>query len=553
MATDALPITLTPAPGEAIDGYLERLAAHNGYSNPAFINALVDRSEPAILTIAPGPRLLDRLGQLSDQSPSCLHAATLGALPGIATVGDEDAAQGAVRVWRRTAAQGWPPEHGTAICPRCLAADGIWRIAWRHPWVTTCLTHGSWLVATCPTCKERFRSGRTTLRSVDADIETCGNPGGARGRSCPQRLHDVPVERAPDHVLNAARRIDAALNARAIDVLGESLPPSIYLADLRALTVLLLHLAAQMGGEQHTPWADRARTDRARSSGDRGARWGLAPPANLQLRGEALAAADEILRAASLDDAADRLHPWTELTPHTPDGQLGWLADHTTMTALLSSLILAATASRRRLATLLDASPVALPMTAIPQVIPADLYTRHFGGMLDVADRTGRLFVALCMARQQLGRTSWAEAAAALRLPVELGTKTARACSADLLAPAREFIAALARTADDLDPTVDYRAREDAVRRLARHRGWYRPWAREHLPGSHATSQQYAVTWLWTEYARGHIDTSPGWQHPMDRQDRAHFRAYAGRLDPAATEALTGLVQGTTAGKRRAA
>jgi hypothetical protein len=549
MTADALPIILTPVAGEAIDGYLERLAARNGYSNPAFIEAVAAGSSAALLTIAPNTHLLDRLAVLCDQPLAGLQAMTLGSLPGTAADVDSDA----VLAWRRVAAAGWPSERGTAICPRCFAADRIWRIAWRHPWVTTCLTHRSWLVSTCPTCDRRFRSGRTSLRSVDAGDQTCGNPCGARGRTCPQNLRDVPIERAPDHVLTAAMRIDAAINGRALDVTGEAIAPTAYLADLRALTVLLLHLATQPGGEQRAPWADLARADQARSSGDRGARWGIAPPANLHLRGEALAAADEILRDVSLDDAADRLHPWTELAPATADGQLGWLADHTTMTPLLSRLIMAATASRRKLATLLDASAGPLPMRAIPQVVPIEVYSRQVSGMLDVADRTGRLFVSLCLARQHLHRPTWAEAAAALGLPPKLGTKTARACSADLLAPAREFIAALARVPNDLDPTIDYRGRENTVRRLARIRGWYRPWARTHLPGSHATSQQYAVTWLWTDYAHGHIATSPGWQHPPDRHDRAHYRAYTGRLDPAATEALTALAHGGSAAKRRTA
>lgn len=548
MATDALPITLTPVPGEAIDGYLERLAAHNGYSNPAFIGRLAGGASTPLLTLAPNTQLLDRLAALSGQPPACLQAMTLGALPGTAADVDSDA----VLAWRRVASAGWPPDRGTAICPRCLAADGSWRIAWRHPWVTTCLTHEFWLVSTCPTCDRRFRSGRTTLRSIDGDDQTCGNPRGARGRTCPQSLRDLPVERAPDHVLTAATRIHAAINSYATDVTGEAIAPAAYLAELRVLTVLLLHLATQMGGEQLAPWAHLARADRDRSPGERGARWGLVPPANLRLRGEVLTAADEILRAASIDLAADRLHPWTELTPHTPDGQLGWLADHTSMTPLLSRLVMSATAPRRRLATLLDTSPGAVPMTAIPQVVSAEIYVVYFGGMIDVADRTGRLFVALCLARQHLSTRTWAEAAVALRLPAKLGTKTARACSADILASARELIAMLARVASDLDPAIDYRGREDAVRRLARSRGWYRPWARIHLPGSHATSQQYAVTWLWTEYARGHLDTTPGWQHPMDRQDRAHFRAYAGRLDPAATEALTALMHGMTGARRTA-
>ena len=129
--------------------------------------------------------------------------------------------------------------------------------------------------------------------------------------------------------------------------------------------------AVQPGGEELAPWAETARADRSRSAGVRAARWGLMPPANIQLRGQALAAADEILRTDSPDDAADQLHPWTELTPATNDGQLGWLADHTTMTPLLTRLVMAATSSRRRLATLLDSSASSMiSNTTCPKFVP---------------------------------------------------------------------------------------------------------------------------------------------------------------------------------------
>lgn len=366
-------------------------------------------------------------------------------------------------------------------------------------------------------------------------------------------LQTLPVESAAAEVAAAQQRIRAALDGHAVETLGDSVAPDPYLAEIKALTVLLLHLAIQPGGDKLSPWADAARADHARSAGYRGARWGLAPPADLRLRGHAMAAADQILSESTLDGAADALHPWTELAPRDNEGQLGWLADHTTMTPTLTRLVMAATARRRRLATLLGTPPLhPLPLTAIPQVIPADVYNRHVSTMLDVTDRTGRLFGALCLARQHLRTASWAEAAHALGLNPQVGTKTARACSADLHATASEFIAALARVANDFDPTIDYRDREDAVRRLARSRGWYRPWARIHLPGSHATSQKYAVTWLWTEHAHGHIATSPSWQHPPDRHDRAHYRAYTDRLDHAATEALTALMHRRTGARRTA-
>lgn len=546
-----LPVTIAPVAGEALDGYLERLGAANALPRPALVQRLSQAGAPtAFLTIAPAEPLIANLAALTSLDTVALWRCTLASMVGIDTYGLDPANK---NTWRRVAARGWPPAHGTALCPRCLDDDGIWQLSWRHPWVTTCTEHRLWLIDHCPTCGRRFRSHRTPLRAVDTSPDRCGNPGGARGRGCQQPLGELDTIAAPAAMVVAQRLVDSALQGRPVGVLGDLVDPGDYLRELKSLAVLLLHLAAQPGGEELASWAETARADRERSGGARAARWGLVPPGSVQLRGQAIAAADEILRTASLNDAADELHPWTELTPATNDGQLGWLADHTTMTPLVTRLVMTATSSRRRLATLLDSSHSGLPLTAVPQVVPAGVYARHVSGMLDVTARTGRLFVSLCLARQHLGNLTWARAAAALRLPPELGAKTARACSANLLASGADFLAALAGVANGLDPAVDYRARENAVRRLARSRGWYRPWARIHLPGSHTASQQYAVTWLWTEYARGHIDTSPGWQHPPKGHERAHYRSYAGRLDQAATDALTLLVQSTAVAKRRTA
>ena len=546
-----LPVTIAPVAGEALDGYLERLAAANALPHPVLVQRLSEAGAPtAFLATAPAERLIAHLAALTRLDPVALRCCTLASMVGIDTDGLDPANKNS---WRRVAARGWPPVHGTALCPRCLDDDGIWQLGWRHPWVTTCSAHRLWLIDHCPTCGRRFRSHRTLLRAVDVAPDRCGNPGGAPGRGCQQPFGELDTMAAPAAVLFAQRRIDDALQGRPVPVLGDLMEPRDYLRELKSLAVLMLHLAVQPGGEDLAPWAETARADSERSAGAGDVRWGLAPPANLQLRGQAIAAADDILCAANLDAGADCLHPWTELTPATNDGQLGWLADHTTMTPLLSRLVMAATATRRRLATVLNRAGGALPVTAIPQVIPAGVYDRHIAGMLDVTARTGRLFVSLCLARHHLVNLTWAEAAGALGLPQELGTKTARACSADLLVSGADFIATLTRVASQLDPAVDYRTREDAVRRLGRRRGWYRPWTRLHLPGSHTTSQQYAVTWLWTEYAHGHIDTSPGWQHQPKSHERAHYRSYAGRLDQAATDALTLLGQSTAVAKRRTA
>ena len=382
------------------------------------------------------------------------------------------------------------------------------------------------------------------MRPVDAPAGTCGNPAGTRGRNCSQPLAELGPTRAPAVVLSAQRRIDIAIAGGTVTILGTAADGTDYLAELKALTVLVLHLATQSGAETLASWTTRARADRERSAGNHGARWALAPPADLDLRGSALAVADAILSRPDVDAAADDLHQWTELTPLRPDGELGWLADHTTMTPTLTRLVMAATASRRRIATILDADPPArLPGSALPQVLPTGLHDAYLAGMLGVTDRTGRLFASLCLARRCAGARTWAAAATVLGLPAETGTKTARACSADLLVRPDRFVKALDDLATHLDPAIDYRAREAAIRCLARGTAWYRPWARTHHPGSHDASHGYAVTWLWTEYAHGHLDASPGWQHPPDCVDRGRYRHYAKRLTPTARTALVDIAQ----------
>lgn len=547
-----LPVTVALAPGEAIDGYLERLAAANGMPRPQLARRLRSGgAKTTFLTIAPDPEVVANVAALSTVDDAKVRAGTLASLPGVDATGLDPSARA---TWRTVAARGWPPEHGSALCPGCMAEDGVWRLGWRHPWFTACSRHEVWLLSVCPSCGRRFRSHRTPLRPVDAPTGTCGNPVRIRGRNCPQALTELRGESTPTEVLIVQRRIDAAIAGNKVAVLGTLVDPGTYLGELKALTVLLLHLAAQPGADSVAAWAPRAREDRARSVGDGGARWGIAPPANLVLRGSAIATAGGILHQPALNAAAEALHPWTELTPVCAGGQLGWLADRTTMTPTLTRLVMAGTATRRRIATLLDRPPAArLPSRAIPQVLPADLYETHLAGMLDVTDRTGRLFASLCLARRHAGARTWAEAATALGLLAETGVKTARACSADLLVRPDILVKALDDLARQLDLAVEYRAREAAVRRLAGSATWYRRWARNHRPGSHDSSRGYAVTWLWTEYAHGHLDTSPAWLRTPDHLDRARFRRYTGRLTAAAKDTLIVHAGCATPGGRRTA
>lgn len=539
-----LPVRLQPVPDEALDSYLERHAAANHLDAPMLLRRVT--GDLAYLPIAPTTETLDRVATLTGQHPGALRHHALVAHAGVAPIDHAaaDAAGVSGSGWRH-AGRAWAPGRGTQLCPACLATDGAWRVTWRHPWITVCLVHRAWLHAVCPTCERPFRMQRSSpLRTVDAADGTCGNPGGARGRTCPQDLLALTSKPAPGKVLASQRRIDAAIHHQPIPVLGSPMAGETYLDEIRALTVLLLHLACQENADQLTPWAGAASRDRGRSVAGRGPRWGLAPPVDPVLRGHALAAAGIVLAAANLDEAAGRLGPWLDLTPAVPEGQLGWLADRTKMTPLLTRLVMAATSARRRLSTLL-AHSASIEMRWIPQLIPSHLYAGRLASLLDVADVTGRTFASICVARLGRPGMTWAEAGTSLGLEEESGPKTARACTADILCGVPAFVEAINTVARDIDQATDYRQREIAVRRLASRSRGYHSWSRTHTPGSHATSKTYAITWLWTTFAGGALSTGPGWSVPPRAPQRAYHRRYAARLDTRAQTALLSLAAST--------
>lgn len=541
-----LPVRLGLIPGEALDGYLERLAASNGYTRADLIAlARAGDASSAFLTSKPDEQLLINLSAMTDAAEEELRNGTLAALPGIDL---SDLNPRSKKTWRNVAARGWAPTHGTPICPPCLTEDGVWRIEWRHPWVTACRRHRVWLVSTCPTCEHSFRSHRTPLRPVDNDDAFCGNPHKVRGQGCRQRLAAVPTTSLPHDVIQSQGRVHAALHGEAVPVLGKAADADTYLPEIKALAVLLLHLGRQPGAERVAAWADLARTDHRRTAAGRGARWAAAPPTDARLRGMALATADQIVCQPTLDAAADALQPWVALTPTTNDGQLGWLADHTVMTPHLTRVVMAATAHRRRLSTLLRTTAPLLdvPLTALPQVLPTDLYDRYVAALLHVRPDTGRLFAALCLARRTAGCLTWAQAATLLDLPVAVGPATARACGGYITVPINDLVTRLNGLADALPAEANYPARRGAVRSLEADGCWYRTWSRAHRPGSPATSQRYAIAWLWTYFAAGRLEGSPAWEvGPPSTELRARYRRYVCAMSNEAASALIELATTT--------
>jgi len=544
--TAALPVSVTPRPGESIESWLEHLADANGLTTAQLLGATGrGRAGTRYLTLAPSRQTVTRLAALARVDEQDVYAATLAAFDGTALdltgldPGDRHS-------YRQVAARGWAPAHGTQICPACLAETGTWQSAWRLLIVTTCARHESLLVARCPSCRRPFRDQRHShLRRVGA-ATVCGNPLGAGPtKQCQHDLNTIEATSPTDDVIAVQARVDAALVGRQVTVLGQAAKPAAYLTDLRHLTTLLLHLAGQPSATQLAPWVSNLAEEADARSGERGPRWGLRPPEQPGLRAEALATADGILTAPDIDTAAARLTPWTELTPTTNDGPLGWLADRTVMTPTLTRLVMAARAPHRRLSHHLDNHPgghMPINLNLVPQVIPHAQYVEHLGGASTSGEETVRLFASLSLARLHPDVTSWAAAAETLNMPGQMGVRCARACSATMLVSAEEWKSRIWRAGEETERR-DYRAVEAKVERRLNSWRWFEEWRRSCRPATRDSSQPHAVTWQWVHVAHGHLDLSPSWDDKTpNARDPARYRQFAGSLDRLQSQCLGGCV-----------
>lgn len=533
--TAALPVSVTPRAGESIESWLEHLADANGLTTVQLLGATGrGRAGNRYLTLAPSPETITRLAALARVDERDVRAATLAAFDGTAldlTGLDPNDRHS----YRQVAARGWAPAHGTQICPTCLAEDGAWQSAWRLLIVTTCTQHQSLLVARCPCCRRPFRDQRHShLRRVGAATE-CGNPLGAGPtKQCQHDLAAMPTKPASEDVLELQRRVDAALAGQAVPVLGQPARAAVYLTDLRHLTTLLLHLAGQPGAARLAPWVSNLAEETDARNGDRGPRWGLRPPEQPGLRAAALATADGILNAPDIDTAAARLTPWTELTPTTNDGPLGWLADRTVMTPTLTRMVMAARAPHRRLSHHLDNHPggrMPINLNLVPQVIPHDQYVEHLAGASTSSEDTVRLFASLSLARLHPDVTTWAAAAQALNMPGPMGVRCARACSATMLVSADEWTSRIWRAREETERR-DYRATEAKIHHRLGMTRWFDEWARRNRPDARYGDHNLALTWQWVHVAHAHLDLSPVWQGKRPTaKDRAHYRQFNNSLD----------------------
>lgn len=545
-----LPARVAIADQEALDGFLERLAAVNDLQ-PSTLLTLFSRpgrwglKTRATLMVKPDDTMVLRISDLSGIEPNSIRMATLSRFDGGLPLELEGFDSADLARSAHVVAHRWFPMFGTQACPQCLACDGIWRVHWRLPIVAACADHGAFLVPSCAACGRRFRTNPySPLRTILGRDEPCANPIG-RHSPCRHPVVDHRAEPADTPVVNASAAILQALAGQPMRMVGEYVDPRVFLAELRHLATLLLHLVSRPAGLTAVPWAEELHGEAgARTVGRRGPHWSFSPPRSAVVRGSALAEAHEILCQPNFGDAAEALAPFVELISDQ-GRRVAWLTSRAARTRTMTQLIQALTARRGCLGRRLTDSGASYDVgtQAIPQMIDADIYAETFADMLRCREPAGRLFVSMCLARAVTQSGTWSDAAASIGVDATVGARTADTVRRGVYATPEAFANAVDMTARLLPADRDFRRRESAVRALAEEpNAWFESWCRSMFPRPLDATLPYAVTWMWCEVAQGLLDTSPAWPHKPDCPTRATFRAFSRRLPSEAQQRLRAVV-----------
>ncbi|WP_433625740.1 TniQ family protein [Nocardia sp. CA-120079] len=236
-----LPIRVAPVPGEALDSWLEAVAARSH-------TAWADLLTAVGLLKASTAQSSNWVFKLRPQETAAIATATGIAATSIAAMTlarfDEAAVSIDTRSRKVLRTFPWGRGRGSRYCPGCLAdTGGRWQLSWRLGWSFVCARHQCLLVDHCPGCGQRPR-----LRTMPGDVVPmpghCNKPGhGTTGRAlkrCGTDLTATPVTRFPaDHpVLCAQRTVYDVIDAGTAEfgIYATSPRPTVTaLADIRAV------------------------------------------------------------------------------------------------------------------------------------------------------------------------------------------------------------------------------------------------------------------------------------------------------------------------------
>lgn len=163
MNTRRLPIRVPLRPGEAIDSWLEALAARHHATWSDLLDGIgltQPRSTISGWIVCPTPEDTAALTGATGADPGVVAAAALARYD-----------SRALRITPGTQALdntfAWSPSRSSRFCPQCLAeTGGRWLLRWRLGWSFACLRHLRLLVDTCTGCGQRQRRRPLTVNTV---------------------------------------------------------------------------------------------------------------------------------------------------------------------------------------------------------------------------------------------------------------------------------------------------------------------------------------------------------------------------------------------------
>lgn len=227
----ALALRIVPGDGEAWHGYLARTAAQHGTDVATLADHITLRRAgrwPGYHGVILDGATTSRCAHILNLEPEQVEAMQLSALDGRAfdLTGLDATRRDRLHATRQVSHQGWVFIAGGRYCPSCLYEDGVWRLDWRIPWITTCVHHRTWLEHRCPSCHRevgRYNSLNATAPSrarTRIGTRYCDLPLGTG--VCGADLSRAPIRPAPADANSATRMLaDVIASDRGV-IAGEA-------------------------------------------------------------------------------------------------------------------------------------------------------------------------------------------------------------------------------------------------------------------------------------------------------------------------------------------
>lgn len=205
-----LPLLVAPVDDETLLSFCRRLAAHNEASLGNVLRACGLGGDRPKLQVVPQMAFVldaDVVGRFAESTGITAERAQrllLGSYRHALDIADCPRNRGRDRLqWARRRGV---LARGSRACPKCLCADGAFRMAWRFEWSFACPEHAVLLEAACRRCSRPYTyepGHRPTQSSLVPVLTGCGNQEpigrastGLNCRPCGHPFSEVPLRAA---------------------------------------------------------------------------------------------------------------------------------------------------------------------------------------------------------------------------------------------------------------------------------------------------------------------------------------------------------------------